>query len=101
MSEHSHTADPAEKLGRMANQIATFFRSYPDDEAVAGIHEHIVAFWSPTMRRDLTARADRDTTGLDPLVVSALHAMTGAVSPARRESAGPSEAGQIGASDAG
>lgn len=97
----SHTADPAEKLGRMANQIATFFRSYPDEEAVAGIHEHIVAFWSPSMRRDLAARVVHDTTGLDSLVVRALHAMTGAVSPARRESAGPAEAGQIGASDAG
>lgn len=101
MNEHGHAADPADKLGRMANQIATFFRSYPDEAAVAGIHEHIVAFWSPSMRRDLTARVDRDTAGLDPLVVRALHAMTGAVSPARRESAGPSEAGQIGASDAG
>ena len=97
----SQLVDPAEKLGRMANQIATFFRSYPDDEAVAGIHEHIVAFWSPTMRRDLTARAGRDTAGLDPLVVRALHAMTNAASPARREVAGPAEAGQIGASDAG
>ena len=29
------------KLDHMANQIAAFFRSYPDEEAVAGIHEHI------------------------------------------------------------
>lgn len=101
MNEPGHATDPADKLGRMANQIATFFRSYPDEEAVAGIHEHIVAFWSPSMRRDLAARVDRDTAGLDPLVVLALHAMTGAASPARRETAGPSEAGQIGASDAG
>lgn len=97
----SHAVDPADKLGHMANQIATFFRSYPDEEAVAGIHEHIVAFWSPSMRRDLAARVERDTTGLDPFVVRALRTATDAVSPARREAAGPDEAGQIGASDAG
>lgn len=101
MSERGQTADPADKLGRMANQIATFFRSYPDEEAVAGIHDHIVAFWSPSMRRDLAARVDQDQAGLDPLVVRALHAMIRAASPTRRETAGPSEAGQIGASDAG
>ncbi len=45
------------KLDLMANQIAAFFRSYPDEEAVAGIHDHIRSFWSPAMRRDLLARA--------------------------------------------
>jgi formate dehydrogenase subunit delta len=97
----THAVDPAEKLGRLANQIATFFRSYPDAEAIAGIHDHIVSFWSPTMRRDILARADRDTAGLDPLVVAALHAITTGKSPAFREAAGPDEVGQIGASDAG
>jgi formate dehydrogenase subunit delta len=93
--------DPAEKLGRMANQIAAFFRSYPEDEAIAGIHDHIVSFWSPTMRRDILARADRDTAGLDPLVVAALHDITTGKSPTSREAAGPDEVGEIGASDAG
>lgn len=96
-----HAVDPAEKLGRMANQIAAFFRSYPDEEAIAGVHDHIIAFWSPTMRRDLLARADRDTTGLDDLVVAAVHAISTGRSPARRVAAGPAEAGEIGASDAG
>ncbi len=31
----------ADKLVRMANQIATFFRSYPEEEAVAGVQKHI------------------------------------------------------------
>lgn len=101
MSGTGHAVDPAEKLGRMANQIATFFRSYPDEEAIAGIHEHIVAFWSPTMRRDLSARVANDVTGLDPLVVAAVRAISTGTSPARKEAAGPGEAGQIGASDAG
>ena len=61
--------DPAVKLARMANQIASFFRAYPDEEAVARIHEHIVAFWSPRMRQDLAAALGR--VELDPLVVAA------------------------------
>ena len=44
-----------DKLVRMANQIATFFRSYPDEEAVAGIHKHIMAFWTPKMVANLEA----------------------------------------------
>ena len=89
------------KLDHMANQIAAFFRAYPDEEAVAGIHEHIRSFWSPAMRRDLLARADADSARLDPLVVTALHALSTGSSPARKEAAGPSEVGEIGASDAG
>ena len=73
-----------DKLVRMANQIAAFFRSYPDEEAVAGVHDHIVAFWSPTMRRDILARADRDAVGLDPIAIAAVHRMGRAESPTRR-----------------
>lgn len=91
----------ADKLVRMANQIASFFRSYPIDEATAGVHDHIVDFWSPSMRRDILARADRDAAGLDPLVVAALHRIGRGPSPTAREVAGPAEAGAMGADDAG
>ena len=101
MSAAAHPLDPAEKLVRMANQIATFFRSYSDEEAIAGIHDHIVAFWSPSMRRDLLARAQRDPSGLDPLATEALHRIGRGPSPTSREAAGPGEVGEIGASDAG
>ena len=93
--------DPGAKLDHMANQIAAFFRAYPREEAVAGVHEHIVAFWSPRMRSDLQARAEAGTAALDPLVSEALHALGSGVSPARRETAGPAEVGAIDASDAG
>ncbi len=93
-------SDP-DKLIRMANQIAAFFRSYPPEEAITGVHEHIVAFWSPVMRRDLVERADHDVAGIDPLVVSALHRSGLGPSPTARETAGPSEIGAIDASDAG
>ncbi len=89
------------KLDLMANQIAAFFRSYPDEEAVAGIHDHIRSFWSPVMRRDLLARADAGSAQLDPLVVAALHVLSTRPSPVRKEAAGPAELGEIGASDAG
>ena len=90
-----------DKLARMANQIAAFFRPYPEDEAIAGVHDHIVAFWSPAMRRDLEARAAQDATGLDPVVIAAMRRVGRAPSPTERESAGPAEAGEIGAQDAG
>lgn len=64
--------DPAAKLARMANQIALFFRSYPEDQAVAAIREHLAAFWSPRMRRDLEAARERPDLALDPLVAAAL-----------------------------
>ncbi len=93
--------DSGAKLDHMANQIAAFFRSYPEDEAVAGIHEHIGSFWTPGMRRDLLARAGSGSARLDPLVVSALQAVSVRSSPVRKEAAGPAEVGEIGASDAG
>lgn len=93
--------DPGAKLDHMANQIAAFFRSYPEEEAVAGIHDHIRSFWSPMMRRDLAARVDTGVARVDPLVASALHTLSTGQSPARRETAGPVDVGEIGASDAG
>jgi len=97
----SSPMDTGAKLDHMANQIAAFFRSYPEEEAVAGIHDHIRSFWSPVMRRDLAARVDTGAAHLDPLVAAALRALSTGMSPARREAAGPTDVGEIGASDAG
>lgn len=58
-------------LIRMANQIAAFFAPYSEDEAVAGIADHIAKFWEPRMRKQLFAIA-ADAKGLDPLVARAL-----------------------------
>lgn len=89
-----------DKLVRMANQIAGFFRSYPDAEAVAGIHNHLVAFWTPRMRARLEARALEAEAGLDPLVVAALSGEPVAASPIRAATSNPQLLG-AGASDAG
>ncbi|MBY0258255.1 formate dehydrogenase subunit delta [Methylobacterium sp.] len=89
-----------EKLVRMANQIATFFRSYPEEEAVAGIHKHIVAFWTPKMRAALEAYGPNPVSGLDPLALRAIQDTPQADSPVRAGTRDPHLQG-AGASDAG
>ena len=90
------------KLDGKANQIAAFFRPYPVDQAVAGVRDHIAAFWTPAMREGLRARAAAGGSGLDPIVLAALlNPATEATAPGRPETAGPREAGDVGASDAG
>lgn len=60
------TSDPgAEKLCRMANQIATFFDSQRG-EAAEKVAAHIAAYWSPAMRADLLAHLSAGGTGLRP-----------------------------------
>ncbi len=56
---------------RMANQIADFFKSYGEEEAVDGIAEHINKFWEPRMRQMFFAHLDRGGDNLDPLVLKA------------------------------
>ena len=89
-----------EKLIRMANQIASFFRSYPEDQALKGIHDHIVAFWTPGMRRALLSYAGQDDGKLDPLVVKSMVDAPSGKNPIEKEVAGPETVGELG-SDAG
>ena len=89
-----------EKLTRMANQIAGFFRSYPEDKALAGIRDHLVAFWTPGMREAILTHVRQGGSGLDPLVVQALQGDQPGESPIEKETAGPEKVGQLG-SDAG
>jgi formate dehydrogenase subunit delta len=56
----------------MANQIADFFQSYPDAEAIEGISVHIQKFWDPSMRRGIFAYLNAGGAGLKPLTVKAL-----------------------------
>jgi len=61
----------AEKLIRMANQIATFMESKPHDEGVALCASHINDFWEPRMRRQLFEVLDAGGDGLRPLLIEA------------------------------
>jgi formate dehydrogenase subunit delta len=84
----------------MANQIADFFRPYPEEKAIAGVQEHIRSFWTPRMRKELFAHAAAGGKGLHPQVLEAIRRSTLAESPIEKVTAGPKEVGQM-ASDAG
>ncbi|KSV93752.1 MULTISPECIES: formate dehydrogenase subunit delta [unclassified Sinorhizobium] len=59
------------KLIYMANQIATFFKSQPQNEAAQGVATHINKYWEPRMRRKLFEHIDNGGEGLTPLVLEA------------------------------
>jgi formate dehydrogenase subunit delta len=63
-----HAADHLAKLAAMANQIGDFFKSYPDEEAVAAIADHINQFWTKRMREEFRTGFETDTAALSPLV---------------------------------
>jgi formate dehydrogenase subunit delta len=54
-----------------ANSIASFFASYPREEAIAGVANHIQSYWEPRMRRQLHAFIASGGTGLHALVIEA------------------------------
>lgn len=60
-----------EKLVRMANQIATFFLSQPEDVQAEGVATHINKFWEPRMRGHLFEHIEAGGEGLLPLVIEA------------------------------
>jgi formate dehydrogenase subunit delta len=61
-----------EKLVYMANQIGDFFKSYPHDQAVKGIKEHIEKFWDPRMLSQIYAIIEKPDHGLKPNALEAL-----------------------------
>ena len=64
-----------DKLVRMANQIATFFKSQPEAERIKGVSNHINKFWEPRMRRQFFEHIDKGGEGLLPLVIEASKAV--------------------------
>ncbi|MFC4214870.1 formate dehydrogenase subunit delta [Pseudophaeobacter arcticus] len=61
-----------EKMVRMANQIATFFKTQPNDDAPAKVAAHIKDFWEPRMRSQLRSYAETGGAGLDDIVLKAI-----------------------------
>jgi formate dehydrogenase subunit delta len=59
-------------LVRMVNQICDFFDAYPQDEAIAGVKEHLQKFWDPSMRTQLLAARGELARRLNPLARQAL-----------------------------
>jgi len=72
----SSAASPEDKLVRMANQIAQFFKSQPHDAAVAGIVDHLRSFWTPKMRRQIADHAAAGGAGLEPLTREAVERLS-------------------------
>lgn len=63
---------------RMANQIAGFFKAYPEETAVAETCNHIRNFWEPRMHAELFDILARGGEGLDPIALeSARHLARG------------------------
>jgi formate dehydrogenase subunit delta len=60
-----------EKLVRMANQIATFFKTQPRADASASVANHLRDYWDPRMRAELQAHVQAGGEGLDPVVIAA------------------------------
>jgi formate dehydrogenase subunit delta len=60
-----------ERMVTMANQIATYFRSYPHETAVDGVATHIRQFWEKRMRAQLLDHVAKGGEGLEPLVIEA------------------------------
>jgi formate dehydrogenase subunit delta len=56
----------------MANQIATFFASYPTEQAVAGVADHLQKFWEPRMRKQITEYVAHGGVGLHDLAIEAV-----------------------------
>ncbi|MDP2357769.1 MAG: formate dehydrogenase subunit delta [Beijerinckiaceae bacterium] len=65
----------AHKLVRMANQIAIFFRTQPEEAAAAAVADHIKSFWSPVMRREIYAHLGAGGEGLEPLARAGLEVL--------------------------
>ncbi len=60
---------------RMANQIALNFASYPHEEAVANVANHLKSFWEPRMKRQLHEFIAEGGGGLHELVLEAEKSM--------------------------
>lgn len=59
-----------DKIVRMANQIATFFKSQPEETRVEGVASHINKFWEPRMRTQFFEELEKGAE-FDPLVIEA------------------------------
>ena len=65
-----------QRLVQMANQVASFFASYPEGEAIDGTANHLKAYWDPRMRREMAAHYnDKAGAGLSHIAMEAVKRM--------------------------
>jgi formate dehydrogenase subunit delta len=61
----------AEQMIHRANQIALNFASYPHEEAIAGVTDHLQKFWERRMKQQLHQYVASGGGGLHELVLEA------------------------------
>ena len=60
-------------LVHMANQVAGFFASYPEAEAIESTANHLKSFWDPRMRRQIEAHLEEKAgAGLSQIALEAV-----------------------------
>lgn len=59
-------------LVQMANDIAIFHRSFPEDEAMQMVSEHINKSWAPSLRQKLFEEFQDHPTALNNLIAKSL-----------------------------
>jgi formate dehydrogenase subunit delta len=65
-----------DRLVSMANDIAAFFDSEPDQAAATeGVRVHISRFWDPRMRRQIIAHVAAGGAGLCATAIAAIKAL--------------------------
>lgn len=79
----------SDRIDRMANQIARFFASRPEAEAVAGTEDHIVKFWDPRMRATLLRHLEAGGGELTPIARMAAERLRDRARPAGAAPPGP------------
>jgi formate dehydrogenase subunit delta len=62
----------SENMVHMANQIALFFASYPREDAIAGVADHLRKFWEPRMRKQIIEYVAQGGAGLHALAIEAV-----------------------------
>ena len=55
-----------------ANQITLFFATYPREEAIAGVADHLTRFWERRMRRQIIDYVSEGGAGLHELAIEAV-----------------------------
>jgi formate dehydrogenase subunit delta len=61
-----------DRMIHRANQIALYFSSYPHDEAVAGVLDHLKKFWERRMRDEIVVYVAHGGKGLHELALEAV-----------------------------
>ncbi len=62
-----------QRLVHMANQVASFFGSYPEAEAIESTANHLKSYWDPRMRREIEAHlAEKAGAGLSHIALEAV-----------------------------